>query len=179
MKTLGKHLGFLNHLGEFRFKQWLDNNAYEFLEDAGLKPGQTVLDFGCGSGTYAIPAAKIVGESGLVYVLDVSRTALDKIEKRADREGLKNIVRIDASGGLDIRLEDESIDHVLLIDVLQEIDDRVALLNELYRILKPGGFIIMYPMHIDIEDVIKLASRISFHLIEEKYDSHILVFKKI
>jgi len=173
-----KHLGFLKQLGEFQFKQWLDNNAYEFLEDVGVRSGSTVLDFGCGSGTYTIPAAKIVGESGLVYALDVSSTALDKMEKRADREGLKNIVRIDALGGVDVRLEDESIDHALLIDVLQEIDDREALFNEIYRILKPSGVEIVYPMHIAGEEVVKLATKRPFVLKEKKFDDRILVFKK-
>jgi ubiquinone/menaquinone biosynthesis C-methylase UbiE len=178
MKTLGKHLGFIRQLGEFRFKQWLDNNANEFLEDVGVKSGQAVLDYGCGSGTYTIPAAKIVGESGLVYALDVSRTALDNMEKRANREGLKNIARIDTSE-LDVRLEDASIDHVLLIDVLQEIDDREALFDRVYRTLKPGGAVIVYPMHMAGEEVIKLALKRPFVLKEKKCDNRILIFKKL
>lgn len=178
MKKLGKHLGFVRQLGEFRFKQWLDNNAYEFLEDVGVKSNQMVLDYGCGSGTYAIPAAKIVGESGLVYALDISRTTLDKMEKRANREGLKNIARIDASE-FDVRLEDASIDHVLLIDVLQEIDDREALFDRVYRILKPEGAVIVYPMHMAGEEVIKLALKRPFVLQEKEFDDRILVFKKL
>jgi len=71
MKRYLKHLGFAKHLGEFRFKSWLDKNAYEFLAEVSVNKGQSVLDFGCGSGTYTIPAAKLVGESGRVYALDI------------------------------------------------------------------------------------------------------------
>lgn len=177
MYRFRKHFGFVRQLGEVRFKQWLDKNAHEFLEGVGAKSGQTVLDFGCGSGTYTIPTAKIVGESGLVYALDVSGTALDKMEKRADREGLKNIARIDASE-FDVRLEDASIDHVLLIDVLQEIGDREALFDRFYRILKLGGALIVYPMHIAEEEVMKLATKRPFVHKEKKYDGRILVFEK-
>jgi cobalt-precorrin-6B (C15)-methyltransferase len=56
-----------------------------------------VLDFGCGSGTYTIPAAKAVGATGRVYALDINPRALDRVERKAERAGLRNIVRIDAS----------------------------------------------------------------------------------
>jgi ubiquinone/menaquinone biosynthesis C-methylase UbiE len=169
----------VKQIDELRFKRWLDNNANKILEDVGVKSGQTVLDFGCGSGTYTIPAAKIVGESGLVYALDISNMALDKMEKRADREGLKNIVRIDALSEMDIRLEDASIDHVLLIDVLQEIDTRAALFDKIYRVLKPSGVVTIYPMHIAVEEVTKLVLKRPFALKEKKFEDRILVFNKL
>jgi ubiquinone/menaquinone biosynthesis C-methylase UbiE len=71
-----KHLGFVKHLDEFRFKRWLDRNASQFLTKVGVMAGQEVLDFGCGSGTYTIPVGKLVGEAGRVYALDISVTAL-------------------------------------------------------------------------------------------------------
>ena len=89
----------MRRLGEVRFKRWLDKNAYEVLAEVGVRAGMAVLDFGCGSGTYTIPAAKLVGEGGRVYALDINKRALDRMEKKARKEGLKNIVRIDSSGG--------------------------------------------------------------------------------
>lgn len=44
----------------------LESQALEVLRNVGINRGQLVLDFGCGSGTYTIPAAKIVGEQGRV-----------------------------------------------------------------------------------------------------------------
>jgi ubiquinone/menaquinone biosynthesis C-methylase UbiE len=80
------------------------------------------------------------------------------MEKRAYEEGLKNIVHIDASDDGNIQLEDETLDHILLIDVLQEIEDREALFDEVYRILKAGGIMTVYPMHMAEEEVIRLAA---------------------
>jgi len=173
-----RYLGFLTEFGEFRFKRWLDENAYEFLEEVGVCSGQIVLDFGCGSGTYTIPAARIVGEFGLVYALDASRSALDRVEEKAKREGLGNIVRIE-EGEFSLRLRDASVDHVLLIDVLHEIDDKEGVFDRIDRVVKPDGDVIVYPMHMDEEDVVKLVLNKSFTLKEKKLDGHILVFKKL
>ena len=48
----------------------LEAHAFKILKKAGIERGMTVLDFCCGSGTYTIPAAKIVGEEGKIYALD-------------------------------------------------------------------------------------------------------------
>ncbi len=175
---LSKHFRLLKHIGKFRFKYWLDKNASDFLAEIGIKEGQAILDFGCGSDTYTIPAAKLVGESGIVYALDVSRKALDRMEERAKSEELENIVRIDASSEREIPLENKKIDLALLIDVLQEIDDRAALFDEISRILKLGGAVCVYPMHIGEEEVEKLASDRDFNLDDKKFEGRILVFRK-
>ncbi len=75
-----------------------------------------MLDFGCGSGTYTIPAARIVGAQGRVYALDKDKGALDELMQKAGSAGLKNIERMETSGGK-IELTDESVDVVLLFDV--------------------------------------------------------------
>lgn len=178
MSRLVKHLGFYRHLNEFLFKRWLDDHATEVFNEIGVKDGQVVLDFGCGSGTYSIPAAKIVGKKGIVYALDVSGRALDRLERRVSQEGLVNVERIDSSGEDKIGMGDEVLDHMLLIDVLQEIEDREALLDEAYRMLKPGGALTVYPMHIGESEVIELARKSRFVLDDRKYDARLLIFRK-
>ena len=165
--------------GQFQFKRWLDKNASHVLSAVGVEEGKAVLDLGCGSGTYTIPAAKLVGDDGRVYALDVSRKALDRMEEKAEREGLKNIVRIDSSAGEKIPLEDETVDVMLLIDVLQEIDDRSALFDEAYRILRQGGVVIVYAMHIQAEEVEKLATSKGLDTEDRQFEGRILVFRKI
>jgi len=136
-------------------EKWLDDYCEEFLRRVGIKSGQAVLDFGCGSGNYTIPVAVIVGRKGRVYALDKERRGfwpsegLDKLMQRAESRGLENIVVMKTSGELKIVLEDESVDVVLLYDILHyyyfsEEDDRRKLLREVYRILKPNGFISFY-----------------------------------
>jgi len=178
MKRFSKHLGFARHLGEFQFKSWLDKNASDFLAEVGVRSGQVVLDFGCGSGTYTIPAAKLVGEGGRVYALDMSRRALERVEEKAKQEGLENMVRIEASGDEKLRLEDESVDIMLLIDVLQEIKDKEALFDEVYRILRSGGCVVAYPMHLEAEEVEGLATSRGLKLEDRKFQDSILLFSK-
>ena len=134
----------------------LESRAIEVLERIGIRRGQAVLDFGCGSGTYTIPAAKIVGEQGRVYALDKDREALDELMRKAESAGLKNIERMETSGKLEIELADESIDVVLLFDVFHsyyfpQASDRRRLLSEIHRIMKPTAFISVWPKHMESE----------------------------
>lgn len=177
MRWLGKHIGLAKSLGEFQFKHWLDTHALEVLSEIGVKTDQVVLDFGCGSGTYTIPAAELVGREGRVYALDVSRKALARMEDKAKRRGLANIVRVDASGENHIPLKDETLDQILLIDVIQEIEDRESLFDEVYRILKPSGAVSIYPMHIAEEEIDRLATSRGFNL-RDRIQGRILIFRK-
>ena len=151
----------------------LESRTLGVLRQVGIKRGQTVLDFGCGSGTYAIPAAKIVGDEGRVYALDKDKEALDELMQKAESAGLKNIERMDTSGELKIELTDESVDVVLLFDVFHsfyfpQADDRRGLLSEIRRVMKPSAFlaISVWPNLADsgTEDEIENAN---FHLEKE------------
>jgi ubiquinone/menaquinone biosynthesis C-methylase UbiE len=134
----------------------IEAHALEILEKVGIKRGKTVLDFGCGSGTYTIPAAKIVGKEGKVYALDKDKKALDELMQKAESAGLGNIKRIDASGELKIPLADESVDTVLLYDVFHsyyfsQVDERRKLLKEVYRVSKRDAIISVWPKHMESE----------------------------
>jgi ubiquinone/menaquinone biosynthesis C-methylase UbiE len=145
----------------------LESRVLDMLQQIGIRGGQTILDFGCGSGTYAIPAARIAGEQGRVYALDKDKEALDELMQKAESAGLKNIERMDKSGELEIELADESVDVVLLFDVFHsfyfpQVEDRRRLLGEIYRIMKPSAFlsISVWPNLIEpeSEDEIKNAN---------------------
>ena len=134
----------------------LETHAFEILQKTGIKRGKTVLDFGCGSGTYTIPAAKIVGEEGKVYALDKDKKTLDELMQKAESAGLRNIKRIDTSGELKIPLKDESVDIVLLYDVFHsyyfsQVDERRKLLEEVYSISKRDAIISVWPKHMESE----------------------------
>ena len=134
----------------------LESRALEVLKRIGIRRGQTVLDFGCGSGTYTIPAARIVGEQGRVYALDKDKKALDELMQKAESTGLRNIERMETTGKLEIELIDEYIDVVLVFDVFHpyyfpQADDRRRLLSEIYRIMKPTAFVSVWPKHMESE----------------------------
>jgi len=98
-------------------KMELESQTLEMLQQIGIRRRHTVLDFGCGSGTYTVPVAKIVGEQGRVHALDKDKETLDELVQKAESAGLKNIKRMETSGKLEINLADESVDVVLLFDV--------------------------------------------------------------
>ena len=58
---------------------WEEQEGVIFLRKIGIKIGQTVLDFGCRVGHYTIPAAEIVGNSGIVYAIDSEQQALKEL----------------------------------------------------------------------------------------------------
>ena len=130
-------------------REWLGDPSQRLVE-AGLDPGQAVLDFGCGIGSYAIPAAQIVGDGGIVYALDIHPLAVEKVERRARKENLANVETIQSDR--DTGLPDESVDAILLYDVLHSVPAKGDLLRELHRILKHDGFLSVVPDHME-EDV--------------------------
>ena len=139
-------------MNEAQRKEWLGKHSKEVLERVGIREGCVVLDFGCGSGTYTIPAARLAGSRGRVYALDKDKVALGGLGRKALKEGLRNIETI-LSSDMDTGLSDECVDAVLLHDVIHLIDERAALFGEMYRVLKPDGLVSMYPMHVDNDEV--------------------------
>jgi precorrin-6B methylase 2 len=72
-------------------EMWIEKDGEDFLETIGIKEGQIVLDFGCGEGHYAIPAAKLVGEKGKVYAMDKDKQALDRLTQIIEKNNMKNV----------------------------------------------------------------------------------------
>ncbi len=142
--------------------KWFKYYGENTITCAGFKKRLTVLDFGCGSGMYTIPVAKVIGEQSLIYALDKDGMELDRLMSRAKSMGLTNIVRLDATGTSSIALNNESVDVVLLFDILhyyyyQDKQERGKLLSEVYRVLKPSGLLSLYPTHLDSYNEPKLA----------------------
>ena len=121
---------------EYSMKTDEDLQAH-VLDDAGIRAGMTVVDFGCGPGRYTIPAARLVGAEGEIHAVDVHPLAIRMTERAAVVAGLKNIktVRSDCATGI----PSGSIDVVLLYDALHDVEDRDAVLGEIRRVLKSGG----------------------------------------
>ncbi len=116
--------------------KWQDPE--KLLAEIGLKPGDTFVDVGCGDGFFAIPAAKIVGEKGRVYGLDISRSAITRLEERAKTLGLVNLI-INLGRAEDSVLCDGCADFVFFGIVLHDFDDREKVVKNAKKMLKPLG----------------------------------------
>lgn len=110
----------------------------EFLE---LDQGMKVLDVGAGGGHHSIELARAVGQTGHVYALDVQRDLLARISKEAAEAKLHNVEilwgDIEKKGGT--RLTDEICDRVLVANVMFQLDHKVEAVQEIKRVLKPAG----------------------------------------
>lgn len=119
-------------------RQWL-MNPVKTLNAANVQPAQTVLEVGCGTGFFTIPAAQIIGDQGTLLAMDASSGFLEEVAQRVQKANFKN-VRIVQRDALDTGLETESMDKVLLFGVipfpLLPLD---KLLPEMHRVLKPEG----------------------------------------
>lgn len=102
--------------------------------------GGMVADFGAGSGFYTMPLARKVGAEGKVYAFDVLPQAVDQIRSQAKLLRLLQVdaVRADLEIERGSRLKDASADFVLVASILHQADDKLAVLHEAARILKPG-----------------------------------------
>ena len=133
-------------------EKWSETGE-KLLRQIGIGEDQKVVDFGCGSGNYTLPAARIVGNNGSVYALDKDKNVLNELIRKAESMGINNILRLDVSKETVIPLDNESIDVVLLFDVLHfyyfpEENSRRRLLREIYRVLKPGALLLLCPTHL-------------------------------
>lgn len=104
----------------------------------GLAPGATVADLGAGTGYFSRHLARAVGANGSVLAADTEPALVEHLRRRAEQEGLANVVPILASAD-DARLPVAASDVVLVVDTWHHIDDRVAYARRLAAALKPGG----------------------------------------
>jgi len=150
---------------------WETEGGVEFLKEIGLKSGQRVLDFGCRVGHYTIPAAKVVGDEGIVYAVDKERQALNELQQKAEANNLKNIKIIKTSTQITLDFESESISVVLFYDVLHyfEKHDREKLYQHAWHVLKQNGLLSVYPKHIlEDEPIQEFRKLLTFSYLKER-----------
>jgi arsenite methyltransferase len=111
--------------------------GYPFRTGA-IRPGDTVLDIGSGSGTDALIASILTGESGAVYGLDITPAMRQKLLQNA-RDMKATNVHILEGNAESIPLPDATIDVVTSNGVLNLVPDKLAAFREIARVLKPGG----------------------------------------
>ena len=117
-------------------------NPYRLLQAAGLKPGQTVLEVGCGPGFFTIPTARIVGEKGMVYALDINPLAIRRVTGKIQKQAISNVKPMLANAA-DTALPEESVDIAFLFGLPRIAGGRENLFAEMHRVLKPGAILVL------------------------------------
>jgi len=108
------------------------------LKAAGLRKDQCVLEVGCGPGFFTIPAARIVGDDGLVYALDVNPRAIQSVQAKIRPAGISNVRPMQTNASRS-GLADACIDTAFLFGLPYIAGGFDELLAELCRLLKPSG----------------------------------------
>ena len=134
------------------------------LEEAEIKPGFHVLDYGCGPGSYVSAASELVGKSGKIYALDINPAAIKTVKTVISKNQLTNVETIlsDHMTGL----SDSSVNVVLLYDIFHGLSEPDEVLKELHRVLKPDGILSFSDHHMKEKEIIsRVTKRELFKLI--------------
>ncbi|PIZ95605.1 MAG: hypothetical protein COX81_00535 [Candidatus Magasanikbacteria bacterium CG_4_10_14_0_2_um_filter_37_12] len=114
-------------------------DPYVLFQKAQLQSGMHVADFGCGqTGHIVFPAAKVLGEKGVMYAVDVLKSVLEIVGKRASINSLLNIHTVwsDLERIGKTAIPEKSLDLAFVINTLVQSDNRHAILEEARRLLK-------------------------------------------
>lgn len=157
-------------------------NPQDVINQLEVFEGAAVADFGCGTGYYVFPIAQKVGETGIVHALDVLESKLEAIKSQAKILGLTNIiasrVNLEKEGGS--KLENNSVDWVILSNMLFQNKNKEVVIKEAARVAKPGGKILIIEwkkeghsfgleedLKISKEEVMELAKKNSLNFSKE------------
>ncbi|OOP56543.1 MAG: hypothetical protein AYP45_08655 [Candidatus Brocadia carolinensis] len=110
----------------------------EVLNALDMKRGQVVADIGAGSGYLTAKLSERVGESGLVYAVDIQQEMIDYTKKKLMDRGLKNVVAILGDVN-DPKLPPEKTDTIILLSTYHEIARPIEFVKKLKLALKPRG----------------------------------------
>jgi len=152
-------------------------NPQEVLKQLKLKKEMIAADFGSGSGGWALPLAKKL-EEGIIYAIDILEEPLSALKARAKLEKILNIEIIRADVEKRTPLSSNSVDLVLMTDLLFECEDKKIVVEEGKRVLKPGGKILVVDWKLDAtigpeegrvstEEVKKIAKDLNLKLEKE------------
>ncbi|SNT30616.1 demethylmenaquinone methyltransferase / 2-methoxy-6-polyprenyl-1,4-benzoquinol methylase [Anaerovirgula multivorans] len=136
-----KMLGWLNNSNRLKY-----NNPDRLVHDSGILSGQTVLEIGCGSGFFTVPASKVLGNEGKLYCIDIHPLAVEETQMRVNQLELKNVI-VKKDDAMKSSFEDSMFDLVLLYGVVPApVISMKDISKEIYRVLKPGGVCAVWTM---------------------------------
>lgn len=121
------------------------SNPENNVSQLGLQEGARVADFGAGTGLYSRALSSKVGEKGQVYAVEVQKDLVKKLESELRHWGISNVDCIwgDIEKLHGTKIADRTMDAVILSNVLFQVEDKLGLIEEVKRVLKKGGQVLL------------------------------------
>ncbi|MDD5542554.1 MAG: methyltransferase domain-containing protein [Acidobacteriia bacterium] len=123
----------------------------EVLAHMNLQPGMVVADLGAGTGYFSIPISRAVGPRGQVFAVDVEQEMLDKLKTKLTGPDAPTNLHLQLGEAAATHLADHMADRVLIANVWHEIDDEVATLREVERLLRASGQLLILDWRPDVD----------------------------
>jgi ubiquinone/menaquinone biosynthesis C-methylase UbiE len=112
------------------------------LRKLGLGPGQSIAEVGCGSGYFALPAARIV-EPEPVFAIDLDETLLDELDTLAGEQNIGNVVPIQGDARDLTEILPEPVTTLVVANTFHGIDDRLSFLDEAAQAVEQDGRLVI------------------------------------
>ena len=168
---------------------------HAILEAINIKPGMRIADIGAGTGFFSLLFAENVSSKGKVYAVDIAKDFVNTIEKKADLEGISNLVGI-INNGRESGIPPHSIDLAFICDTYHHFEYPQSMMRSIYQALSDHGEVVIIDFRTDPdvssgwvrhhvragrEEVIKEMQDFGFELTEDLKllrTNHFLRFKK-
>lgn len=137
-ESIADHYDRMNSLLSFRMHKVWRRFA---MKKMGVKPGDSAIDVCCGTCDWAIALAKASG-TGKIIGLDFSQNMLQVAQKKLKEKGLEDQVELVHGDAMNLPFPDNSFDYATIGFALRNVPDFVWVLNEMKRVVKPGGLVV-------------------------------------
>ena len=136
------------------------------IQLTGVRTGQTVLDLASGTGDLAKQMAALVGPTGKVVFSDINASMLAEGRARMESQGLIGNIRYAQINAENIPFPDDTFDCVTIGFGLRNVTDKQQALNEMCRVIKPGGRVLILEFsQVTMPGLKPIYDAYSFHLL--------------
>jgi ubiquinone/menaquinone biosynthesis C-methylase UbiE len=135
-----------------------------------IEPGFFTVDMGCGMGHFSLGMARLVGQSGRVFAVDLQEKMLDRVKSRAGRAGLDTIIETRKCSRDSINVS-EPVDFILACWMAHEVRDRAGMFKQFFQIARPGASLLVVEpkFHVtekELDETVNIAESVGFELVD-------------